>query len=459
MMPGLNINNTSLSRGCRLLKIIADRGGLQSKCKVISKADYSTEEWLKDYLQYGFDPFRTYGIKLTECPDPSDSSPPNLWRETYSLLRRLQSRELVGKEARKAAKKLLGSMSSLHQSALFPLFNKDVKIGLQASSINKIYPGLVPTFGCQLADRFDSVKDLEGQIRDGDSRWWVEPKFDGMRCLLICDPDNPRALSRNGRELPLKVARSLTHVVMDLIKQPVVIDCEVYASDWSTSMAVSPGAKKSKKNSDDITFWAFDSILLTDFSQGRSSEPLHFRRARLESILAEFKTRIATLKEEDEDPDDDGYRALTRFVRATKRYPIRTMGEADRYAEAFRKKGLEGAVLKRTDAPYNCKRTKDWVKLVVEERGDYEVIGVKKGRGRNKGRMGALWLDIDGVRCKCGTGFSDKLRSLYWRGRKKIIGRIVEVMFREKTKKGKGKSKAGGKMRFPVFVRLRPDKD
>jgi hypothetical protein len=50
-----------------------------------------------------------------------------------------------------------------------------------------------------------------------------------------------------------------------------------------------------------------------------------------------------------------------------------------------------------------------------------------------------------------GTGYNDEQRLTLWTQRELLIGKTIEVKFQNLTNKGRA--------RFPVFIRLRPDKD
>lgn len=88
-----------------------------------------------------------------------------------------------------------------------------------------------------------------------------------------------------------------------------------------------------------------------------------------------------------------------------------------------------------------------WVKVVPEKTADIRITGYEEGKGKHTGKLGAL-ITAHG---KVGTGFSDSQREQLWACRGGLTGTIVEVKYREKT--------PAGKLRFPVFVRIRSDKD
>ena len=99
-------------------------------------------------------------------------------------------------------------------------------------------------------------------------------------------------------------------------------------------------------------------------------------------------------------------------------------------------KGYEGLVLRGP----NGERLKVKDKITL----DLTVTDVVEGKGRNKGRVGALVTSRGKV-----SGMTDKEREEFWEG--DIIGKVIEVECMELTE--------SGKMRHARFIRIRDDKD
>jgi len=97
--------------------------------------------------------------------------------------------------------------------------------------------------------------------------------------------------------------------------------------------------------------------------------------------------------------------------------------------------GYEGLVLRQGDR---------WIKIKPTENADVKIIGLKEGKGRNAGRLGAFITEFGNV----GVGLTDDLRTEYWD--QDLIGETIEVKFWEYT--------PAGKFRQPRFIRMRWDK-
>lgn len=110
-------------------------------------------------------------------------------------------------------------------------------------------------------------------------------------------------------------------------------------------------------------------------------------------------------------------------------------------------KGYEGIVLRQGDI---------WYKVKPSETYDVKVIGIIEGKGKHKGKMGALETEMGNV----GTGFTDAERTQFWNWHLNIIcerypqsletATVIEVECDSLTK--------DGKFRNPRFKRVRFDK-
>jgi DNA ligase-1 len=117
-----------------------------------------------------------------------------------------------------------------------------------------------------------------------------------------------------------------------------------------------------------------------------------------------------------------------------------------------RKAGNEGLVLKDPDALYQFGYHDNWQKLKSYKSDDYRIAGFQEGSGRLANTLGAFIISVDGQNeCFIGTGLDDDLRKKIWGKRNHYLNKIIEIKYKEKTK--------AGKLREPVFMRLRTDKD
>ena len=115
---------------------------------------------------------------------------------------------------------------------------------------------------------------------------------------------------------------------------------------------------------------------------------------------------------------------------------------------------MEGLML-NLDVPYRFKRTKELVKVKRFYSMDLPVVRMDKGTGRNKDRLGKVYVDFKGNEVGVGSGFSDEQREYFWQHPEKILYKIIEVKYKEETKNKDGTES----LQFPVFSRIRDDKN
>jgi ATP-dependent DNA ligase len=117
----------------------------------------------------------------------------------------------------------------------------------------------------------------------------------------------------------------------------------------------------------------------------------------------------------------------------------------------------EGIMIKSIYAPYECKRTKHWLKLKPFITVDLTVVGIEEGEGKYENSLGALVCEGEyegkSIEVNVGSGFSDDLRSKIFQNINDHLNKTVEI-------KCDAVTQSDGKysLRFPVFMRFRYDK-
>ena len=100
-------------------------------------------------------------------------------------------------------------------------------------------------------------------------------------------------------------------------------------------------------------------------------------------------------------------------------------------------------MLHKADAPYITGRSDVLLKLKLQYDAEATVVGHTNGRGKHKGKLGALLVQTpEGIQFKLGTGFSDAQRE-----NPPKIGSLVTYTYCAKT--------ANGKPKFASFLRIR----
>jgi bifunctional non-homologous end joining protein LigD len=294
-----------------------------------------------------------------------------------------------------------------------------------------------------LPERVEVMKAVLTDERFSDPEWVFERKLDGVRCVAIKGEGRVRLLSRN--HLPLEgrypeVAAALGREAAD----GFVVDGEVVAfAGTQTSFA-----RLARRGRERVAVFLYVFDLLHLAGHDVTAVSLRARKGLLRRALA--------------------FHGPLRFT------PHRNREGERLYREACRR-GWEGLIAKRADAPYVHGRSRDWLKLKCGAEQELVIGGFTAPRGSRE-ELGALllgyWRDGAFVYAgKVGTGFdAATLRDLARRLAPLRRERspfdagdpptrattwvepelVAEVAFSEWTR--------DGRLRHPRFVGLRDDK-
>ena len=312
------------------------------------------------------------------------------------------------------------------------MITKTFRLGADVKLINKCIPGLIPTFDVMLGTPIDKVK-LKG------NEWIsISRKLNGTRCAFIGD----KCMTRQGKEY-----KGLDHIIKDLHRlglKNCFVDGELIyknkeglsdsvAFQKGTGIAMSKDIEKS-----DLKLVIFDVFPLEEFWNGKSKESYYERK----QMLIETKEDIGLFG------DAENVEIVQMCYEGTDHSQIWKWLD---YAE---ENDWEGIIL-NLDAPYECKRTKNLIKVKKFFSCDIKCTGIEEGSGRNKGTLGALVCDYKGNKVNVGSGFSDEDRKRIWQHPEDVIDKIITVKYKEETKNKDG----GISIQFPVFEAVRFDKN
>ena len=315
---------------------------------------------------------------------------------------------------------------------LSDLLTKSLKLGVDTKIVNSVIPGLIPTFDIMLGTAFENANFKEG------SYFYLTRKLNGTRCIYY----KGKLYSRQGKEYT-----GLDHIitcVKDILHKEhrevddVVFDGELLLDNsdgkYSDSEAFQIGtglANSKDKDKSSLMYMVFDILPVKCFERGECDQ-VYSERLKCRQRLSELVTQ------------SDPVQFLPVLYNGTDSSKI---WEWLDYAE---KNDWEGVML-NLNTPYEFKRTKNLIKVKRFYTMDLPVINIERGTGRNKDRMGAIICEYKDNIVKVGSGFSDELRDSIWIDPSIIVGKIVEVKYKEKTtNKFNGES-----LQFPVFVRIR----
>ena len=308
------------------------------------------------------------------------------------------------------------------------MITKSFRLGADSKVVNACIPNLIPTFDVQLGTSIEKVKLL------GNEKIFISRKLNGTRTAFVGD----KCMTRQGKEY-----KGLDHIISDLQKvvgTEMFVDGELLYKNKeglsdSEAFQKGTGIAMSKDNDkSELKLVIFDMFPLDEFWSGKSKEPYSNRKKQ----LIELDKKIKEL----------GTENLEIVQMCYEGYDHSEIWKWLDYAE---QNDWEGVII-NLDTPYECKRTKNLIKVKKFYTYDLEVIGVEEGAGRNKGTLGALVVKYKNNTVNVGSGFTDEERSYYWNNQDEIIGRVIEVKYKEITTDKKTGLES---LQFPVYVDIR----
>lgn len=313
-------------------------------------------------------------------------------------------------------------------------FTEDVKIGATANTINKVYgKGTIPQFKVMLAESLTDFMDyIEGEEH-------IDLlKYDGVRCTAVKKGGATIFFTRKG--LPIEGMTELEDM-FESLSDDFVYEGELVVSNYeslSSKACYKATTKIVRKDGEKLglTFIAFDYLPLSEFESEESTLGYLSRYDNLRQELLLVDENLITLAESV--------------------YIGNDINETLKLAEKYIAEGQEGLVVRKTDAKYVAKRSKDLLRIKDVKTADLRIVDVEEGTKKSTiGRLGAIVVDYKGFRVNVGGGFKSYERDELWLDRDNLIGKIVEVIYTEETSNEQG----GLSMRFPRFKGIRDDKD
>lgn len=311
------------------------------------------------------------------------------------------------------------------------IFTKELKLGITAKTINKVWKDFIPEFNVMLAEKYwDRMETLEKEEPD----IIITQKYDGIRAVVKVREGNVEIFSRQGK--PIEGLKDIEEELKELkdgfYDGELLLNKEnIPSKDLYRETVQVVNSKNEYKNN--IVFNIFDYIPLNDFVIGYSKmnclDRKRFVYEELRKIEPDWLKPVEILYHGKYDK---------RIVQQ----------ELDKQIALEH----EGVMVNLANAAYEGKRTKNILKVKAMQDCDLKIIGFEEGTGKNKGTLGAIIVDYKGFNVKVGSGFTDQDRDYFWTNQKELLGRVITVQYFEETTNKKDNSLS---LRFPVYLELR----
>lgn len=315
------------------------------------------------------------------------------------------------------------------------ILTKSLKLGLDVKTVNKVYgDNFVFQFEVQLGTSIEKCKIPENTY------FYLSHKLNGSRALFY----KGDLYTRSGKKYTgvEHIINDLQQICLCLTNLHFVFDGELVRKNIdnlsdSENFQIGCGIANSKaETKEELKLVIFDIITDKDFENGKSKLTYSERIKQIKAI----KNVISELNIEN-------LSVVDMFYEGTDQTQIWKWLD---YAEEH---DLEGVIV-NLDTPYECKRTKNLIKVKRFFECDIRCTGIESGIGRNLNTLGAIICDYKGFKCRVGSGFTDEQRNYYYNNPNEIVGKIVTVKYKEETKNKNG----GISLQFPIFQICRCDK-
>ena len=398
----------------------------------------SDNEVLREVIRLALDPFtQFYQRKIPEYTAQGGGCLVKAMDELYDL----SSRTVTGNAAIQKLTDILTGLDSCNAKVIERIIQKDLKCGVQASTANSVWSGLIKEYPCMLCSQFE--QKLVDKIS---YPAYVQLKMDGMRFNAIVRDGKVEFRSRNGKEIQLlgnleeEFAALAGDVDCVFDGELMVMDPDDYQfMDRQTGNGILNKANKgtiSAKEAAMVHATVWDVIPYVEFETGYCGAPYSKRFSSLQILVNRQVTKEKKI-----------WLVTTNIVQ--------TFEEAQTIFEKYLAEGLEGIILKDGSGVWEDKRSKSQIKFKGELECDLRIVGVQAGTGKYEGMLGAIICQsADGVvKVSVGSGFNDAHRKNLIT--EKLLDRIVSIKYNSRIK-----NKSGEESLFlPVFVEIRDDKD
>ena len=410
-------------------KITAETG---RNYKISVLEDYKNDGDIKYLLDFIYNPYITTGISDKKLMKVIDKAAPRFI--AFSLKEVLEYIKYYNTGTDAGIATVQDYRDSVVPEEYKPLYNKlvtkNIQLGIDSKTINKVIPGLIPEFNVQLSNKyFDKPEIVEGK------EFVLTTKIDGSRIIAMKEDGKVSFWTRQGQPY-----EGLVDLEKDLLACPFdnfVFDGEIVAIDTDKENTYKNTMKLSRTKDLEkhgLKMLVFDYMDIANFKAQKCPVMYSTRRAQLSAIfdLNCFKY----------------FELLPMLYKGT---------DTSKIIEILNEqtaKGEEGIMINICAAPYEFKRTNNLLKCKKFQDTELKVIGFEEGTNKLLGALGAFICEYKNNTVKVGSGLSDEDRAYFWAHQEEMLGKYITVKYFETSIDSKTKLES---LRFPIYMRVRED--
>lgn len=311
------------------------------------------------------------------------------------------------------------------------MVTKTLKIGVDAKTVNKVIPNLIYEWKVQLGSPSEKLKLKKNE------KFFLSQKVNGIRCSVY----KGKMMSRQGKEF-----EGLGHILKDIYDcnlDDYFIDGELIRrntdnrDDNENFRLTASIVNSDTEDKSEIQFVIFDMFPKECIVNNRVPEKYEVRKARMQDMRQIFKQKGVTSM------------AIVEML-----YEGTDTSEIWKWLDYSESMGWEGLILNK-NTPYEFKRTTNLIKIKKFHSCDLVITGYVEGQGKYEGVLGSLVVDYKGNRLEIGSGFSDAERKEFWQNREDMIGRVMQIKYKDVSKNSKTGLES---LQFATYECIRTDK-
>lgn len=391
---------------------------------------YSHNEDFKMLMKFMYDDLITTGLDVTKLNMSNLECECNyVIRDFDDLIRYLRNNNTGTYANVKSVQNYINLISKddiVIKEFLNNISIKNLQLGITSKTLNKVYGNnFIPKWEVQQAYGIDKYKFSKNE-------WFaITEKLNGVRATYY----NGKLVNRQGREILGcdYIIEELKSLSKDKVLDGELIRKNIDCLDDNENFRLTAGIVNSKdKVKNGLEFVIFDVVNIEDFEQDNVTQAYSDRRFVLDSL---YNLKLNNVK-------------VAKLI-----YSGVDKSAIDKELLRVSEEGKEGLMV-NLDVPYKRKRHKGILKVKKFNTMDLEIVGFEEGRNKYKDKLGALLVDYKGNNVGVGTGLTDYDREYIWNNRRSLLGRVVEVKYKEISK---DKTTGCESLQFPVYCRLRTD--
>ena len=346
--------------------------------------------------------------------------------ELLSALEILGEGTIRGNEAHQFVCNHLKCLDNDNKEIFLNVLGRDLKIGLNVKSINKVFKNLIPKpnyMRCAVLS--------EKTLKKINFPAFIQLKMDGTYREIHVADGQVSGKTRSGEEYFNPVLfKEMENFPNGFYTGELTIDGESRFTGNGLINSLNPPYEK-------ITFTVWDYLTDDDYLE-KSKTPYYSRFESLSDIIEKHNSNR---------------------VKLVPNHEVNSIDEALKYVSDWMEQGLEGGVLKDKNNVFKNGTSGTQLKIKLKVDAEMRITGFTDGTigTKREGKIGAIQFSNDEgtIKGQC-SGFSDEELDLFTKNKDNLIGKIISVEFNDIVKSENNDYYA---LSHPRFIEIRNDKD